>query len=273
MCVAIYKDSGVKSPSMETFKKCWDANPDGAGYAWVRKDGKIEWRKGFMEFAEFAESLAKLGKLDERQMLFHFRIGTSGGNIPANTHPFPISANPDDLRKLSGVADAVLMHNGVLPFKGREKTLSDTMELALRIAESGATPKGAVKLIEDMTHDRILVMWKGGGVQGIGGWEKEDGVWYSNLTWKVKRTWFRGGMRDDECEWPTQDIEAWLPSEKEIKAAALQIYGDNSPESVYSTRKMMEDFVRRYYYFDMIEFLYDFGIDIENESELMERYG
>ena len=33
MCVAIYKPANVKTPSLDTLKRCWDANPDGAGFA------------------------------------------------------------------------------------------------------------------------------------------------------------------------------------------------------------------------------------------------
>ena len=33
MCVAIYKPENIQTPSLDTLKKCWDANPDGAGFA------------------------------------------------------------------------------------------------------------------------------------------------------------------------------------------------------------------------------------------------
>ena len=33
MCVAIYKPENIQMPSLDTLKKCWEANPDGAGFA------------------------------------------------------------------------------------------------------------------------------------------------------------------------------------------------------------------------------------------------
>ena len=50
MCVAIYKPENVQTPSLDTLKRCWDANPDGAGFALLTGGDKyaIEIHKGYM---------------------------------------------------------------------------------------------------------------------------------------------------------------------------------------------------------------------------------
>lgn len=55
MCVAVYKPANVKTPSLDTLKRCWDANPDGAGFA-LRTGGDeyaIEIHKGYMTWKQF----------------------------------------------------------------------------------------------------------------------------------------------------------------------------------------------------------------------------
>ena len=95
MCVAIYKPKGIKAPSIETLKKCWDANPDGAGLAW-RTSGKypVHIEKGFMTWKEFVSYWTSLNFANyDDDMFIHFRITTHGGTCPSNTHPFPIADN------------------------------------------------------------------------------------------------------------------------------------------------------------------------------------
>ena len=49
MCIIVAKEIGIEMPSMETLERCFQANPDGAGFMWA--DGKmVHIRKGFMEY-------------------------------------------------------------------------------------------------------------------------------------------------------------------------------------------------------------------------------
>ena len=95
MCVAIYKPVGVKTPSLETLFQCWEANPDGAGFALPIPDNEkyaFHIRKGFMTWEDFVRAFEKFNLADcESDLLIHFRIATHGGISPGNTHPFPIT--------------------------------------------------------------------------------------------------------------------------------------------------------------------------------------
>ena len=61
MCVAIYKPENIQTPSLDTLKKCWEANPDGAGFALFTGGDKyaIEIHKGYMTWKQFVTAYKK----------------------------------------------------------------------------------------------------------------------------------------------------------------------------------------------------------------------
>ena len=80
MCVAIYKPAGIETPSLDTLKQCWDANPDGAGFA-LRTEGEysIGIHKGYMTWKQFVAAYEKYRLADfTGDLLLHFRIATHG---------------------------------------------------------------------------------------------------------------------------------------------------------------------------------------------------
>ena len=46
MCIAILSEHGVEIPTEEVLKRCWNKNPDGAGYAYLNKDNEWTVKKG-----------------------------------------------------------------------------------------------------------------------------------------------------------------------------------------------------------------------------------
>lgn len=106
MCVAILTKPG-KVVTNDALFQGWSINRDGGGLAFVA-DGQIQIRKGFLKYNEFqtAYEQAIADADDDSPMLIHMRIGTSGPNNEANTHPFEVT--PRD-----GVPGAMI-HNGVL---------------------------------------------------------------------------------------------------------------------------------------------------------------
>lgn len=203
MCVIASKTSKAKFPSKETLEICWNNNPDGAGYMFAANN-KVHIRKGFMKFDDFWNSLqsvrTKYG--DKIACVMHFRIGTQGGNIPANTHPFPLSRKMDNLRKLNYSTDVGIAHNGIIDLTttyGQKVNYSDTMKfitdyLTLIITkenkETWFKSKETCKLIEKLIESRFSVMQKDGHITLLGeGWNKDDstGVWYSNTSWKAPK--------------------------------------------------------------------------------------
>lgn len=111
MCVAIVVPKGKPIPSFAIFHRCWEANPNGAGFCFpaLTEDRLPGLRivKGLMTFTAFKEAVQKYRhhfadaeNLATVDVGFHFRIASAGGHSPKLTHPF--FCGP-------GVA---LMHNG-----------------------------------------------------------------------------------------------------------------------------------------------------------------
>lgn len=183
MCIAIYKPAGVKMPELKTFENCWESNSDGAGYA-VRKDGQCHIHKGIMDWKEFEKAYdTRLCKLRDYDVLLHFRIHTHGGVNKENTHPFPITTNVKQLGKTYTVCPRCLIHNGVLPITPRKNSISDTAEMALRIAESGLTSDKVEALIGELLGTNKIALMNGVRVYLMGDWIQDNGVYYSNKTY------------------------------------------------------------------------------------------
>src|SRR4030042_2306425 len=81
--------------------------------------------KGYMTLMGFLAAFKRATFTQEDELFVHFRYGTSGGNTPDLTHPFPITQNLKTMRQLSCTVHRALIHNGVLG-KG-ESNASDTM--------------------------------------------------------------------------------------------------------------------------------------------------
>lgn len=135
MCIIISKPKGIKL-AKSVYATCFSRNPDGAGWA-VLQGSTLVISKGHFEFEAFYEELAKV---EEREMLIHFRVASPGMIVDqANCHPFGWSSEGDydlDVAPVDGVADAdqiltepqyqfAIAHNGRLPW-GPSATESDT---------------------------------------------------------------------------------------------------------------------------------------------------
>ncbi len=102
MCVILATDK--KKVSKEFVKLAHDANPHGAGAAWLEKD-RVRYIKG-LGLAEMLELVPTLIP----PYVLHFRIATVGGVQKKLTHPFVIRENSPLQEK--GTARQVLFHNG-----------------------------------------------------------------------------------------------------------------------------------------------------------------
>ena len=81
MCIAIYKPSD-KELTKETLETCFNANPDGAGFAYINTDyvghKKIKIKKT-LDFEDFYQKYERaLSLAPESPFLIHFRIKTHG---------------------------------------------------------------------------------------------------------------------------------------------------------------------------------------------------
>lgn len=185
MCVAIYKPEGVKTPSLEVLKQCWDANPDGAGFTLLSGGEKhaIEIHKGYMTWKSFVNAYEKYRLEDfSGDMLLHFRIATHGGISPGNTHPFSLTKDIKLLKHTNVLTNYALIHNGMLPIEP-EGNISDTMEFCRRLAPFYQNIPAALKLIEGMAGNNKIAVMTRDKVHLFGEWERIEGVYFSNTLW------------------------------------------------------------------------------------------
>lgn len=214
MCVITYKPAGVKMPSKSILKKCFDKNPDGAGYMLPLND-KVVIRKGFMNFDAFYKdiksTIAKNG-IDsvKTPIVMHFRISTQGGIQAGLCHPYPICRDYKEMRKLENASDMALCHNGIISgcseseyyggywdrktkswHRGEKARLdhNDTMKFIKDYASlvidgdaDFAKSKAKRELLERLCeYSKLAIMNGKGAVTLIGHFEKKDGIYYSNM--------------------------------------------------------------------------------------------
>lgn len=124
MCVICY--TNANDISDDDLKKMWDANPDGAGFAYI-SEGKAHYSKGFLKYDDFLNALPE----NRTYLMLHFRIATHGLVNACNTHPFDI-LHPE---QITGKTNRLLFHNGIFPVnwvvkKSDSAKYSDTFLLA-----------------------------------------------------------------------------------------------------------------------------------------------
>lgn len=184
MCVAIYKPKRVNLPSLEILKQCWDANPDGAGFALLTGGERaIEIHKGYMTWKQFVAAYEKYRLAEfSGDLLLHFRIATHGGVSPGNTHPFSLTKDVKLLKHPNVRTNYALVHNGMLPIEP-EGDISDTMEFCRRLAPLYRDIPAVFNLIQGMAGNNKIAVMTREKVHLFGAWEIRDGVYFSNLLW------------------------------------------------------------------------------------------
>ncbi len=195
MCIAVYKPQNVRMPSIDTLKTCFKNNPDGAGYMFPCND-KVLIKKGFMTFEDFYRNLSDDIDMygDYIPYVLHFRISTQAGVRADCCHPFPLSKDMENLRRLVISSNYGVAHNGIISMtsSGFSKTItySDTMEfirdyLSLLIkSRDWYKDKDKKTLIERMiSGSRLAIMDSKGHCELIGDWITDDGIYYSNSSY------------------------------------------------------------------------------------------
>lgn len=198
MCVIAFSPKGVDIPSEKQIKQMWEHNPDGAGYAYVSKKGKVVFRKGFMKLNDLLKELEAPERFKNTNFAIHFRIGTSGKNDSATCHPFPISTTFGELRKTEGEEDSVLFHNGILSEGGLASPLaSDTQDFVIAMApllQKYNRSKTRDYFIGEITKgSRLLILYKNNAFKMFGDWQKDGDLWVSNLSYKYDYQWYGSG--------------------------------------------------------------------------------
>jgi hypothetical protein len=171
---------------MKTFEAAYDANPHGAGLAYIDEHQRVVHDKGYMSKSAFMQVIKEYKFTKEDEVAFHFRWATSGGINRGACHPFPISASHDKLKKCFNMGDkVVLFHNGMFNLTPKDG-LSDTMTLATRLSKTGLKKDGHQAIERVRSGSRVL-LFKGDGEHiRMGEWHERSGVLYSNLNFQSK---------------------------------------------------------------------------------------
>ena len=235
MCIIAIKPAGVKI-NWTRMEDCFDANPDGAGIAYHTSGNRIAISKGYMTFKTFKAAVKRIGINKRHEAMFHFRIATHGAINETNCHPFPLSAQEEELQALDVTTDVAIMHNGIVPDMAKSETLSDTM-LFIR---DYLAPMGAATIVSPASHPLIgqaaaskLAIMDASGIATIGKFHTDKGWIYSNesykhtswaTSWKLPKSWkqtkpapkYLGGYTngiaqedapdDDHMQWAYCDI-------------------------------------------------------------------
>ena len=177
MCIAIMKSENKKI-NKATLKRCYDANPDGAGFMYA-ENKELTVQKGYFTFKDFYKEYKPH---ENKQVLLHFRIKTHGPIDKDNCHPFLVN-------NVLG-----FIHNGIITGYGNNKE-SDTIQFNNSILKKIVAKHGnnslfddpMVELIENVIgYSKLVFLDRHGNYKIMnedkGSWN--DGVWYSNSSWK-----------------------------------------------------------------------------------------
>lgn len=207
MCVAVLVETEA-GPTADELKAMDSENPHGAGVAFSRGN-QVRYHKG-VTWKWIAKNQASW----PRPYLLHFRWATHGGRARHLAHPFPISISAVLSKRLSGDADAVLIHNGVwsdykrfLPhwLRKEEDRWSDTAVAAYAAKVYGED------VLDDVAWSTAVGRARGIGRMDVtlrGNWVEHQGNMYSNLNWQQPTRFQYGGWDGWE------DYHAWAYRER-----------------------------------------------------------
>jgi len=177
MCIAIMKSENKKI-SKTTLQRCYDANPDGAGFMFA-DNKELTVKKGYFTFKEFYKEYKPH---ENKQVLLHFRIKTHGKIDKNNCHPFLVN---------SGLG---FIHNGIISGYGDDKQ-SDTIDFNKSILQKIVAKHGNMGLFDDpmvelienvIGYSKLVFLDRHGNYRIMnedkGHWN--NGIWYSNNSYK-----------------------------------------------------------------------------------------
>lgn len=194
MCIIAYTEK--RSLTKKEFDECWKSNPDGFGMAYS-KNGKLYVHKGIMKLDE---AWSKYIEVKKHRVVMHFRIKTAGAICPELTHPFIISDTSPTLTSFTTDSNQIVFHNGCiwgwekdcLEFllakeKGGKVTghMSDSRLVALQM--NNVKRKDRFDFLNKLSGKFVLMDHK--TITLVGDFEENDGVFYSNGTYKERTCW------------------------------------------------------------------------------------
>ena len=170
----------------------------------------------------------------EKPLAVHCRIGTSGKKTAGTCHPFPVVKSLREMLKSKTESDGAIMHNGILRRLERKGKYSDTMYLAkgftdLTIAQLESSRFVQSAIAEYLGSSNKVLFFSPNQQVMFGNWEKQNGLYYSNLYWKPiakhsRIDWSETMFGDitEECYWLSEDDENEKGTEFEMTAEPSQ---------------------------------------------------
>lgn len=196
MCIIVAKEKNCKIPKKQILKNCFDYNSDGAGFMYVNNDNQVVIDKGYMTFNDFYKRLKKLKKeyndFKGKCLVMHFRIGTSGGNVAENTHPYVISKKIKDLKKLYTTCDIGVVHNGIIShYTPKKGTTNDTQRFIMnylykiyKYIPDFYKDADIMYGIERTCQSKLCFLNNKDELYYVGDFIEDNGIMYSNDTYE-----------------------------------------------------------------------------------------
>lgn len=207
MCIIIAKDKSGRLPSKKELENSFNYNSDGAGLMYV-DNGKVHIHKGFMTFNSFYKHYKKLlikyNNFKDKSLVLHFRIGTSSGNTPKNTHPYPVSSNEKDLHKLFMTTDLAIAHNGIIsdytPENKNASKTNDTQEFIMKYISPiykhyklFYLNKYLLNGMESITNSKLVFLDKNDNLYYVGDFINDNNLKFSNDSYERNIYSYYGG--------------------------------------------------------------------------------
>lgn len=192
MCIIAVSKKGVRQPNTEELKTMFQRNPDGAGYMFLNKNGDVEIHKGFMTWEDFEQAMKVQKFTKDDVVIYHFRIATQGGINREMCHPFPLTDKLEQTTFLDCVGPCGVAHNGIIPITTdrRNKNYSDTALFIVRYLSQMITGPGTLTdravldEVERLARSKFAILDKYGNIATIGDFIEDDGILYSNATYR-----------------------------------------------------------------------------------------
>lgn len=152
----------------------------------------------------------------------HFRISTQGGYKPELTHPYPLSEEMSDLRRLSCSTDVGIAHNGIISLTISTKKdvdyndtmlfITDYLSLIIRDTDYWKDPV-TVELISRLADSKLAILDRSGHCELIGDFVEKDGVYYSNHSYEYGYTYsfLRTELYEDFMSYYGTDEDEFCP--------------------------------------------------------------
>ena len=194
-------------------------------------DGKVVIDKGYMTWKKFYKRYQKLcrkfNNFENQSLIMHFRIGTSSGNTPQNTHPYPISNKVDDLHKLYIKTDLGMVHNGIIHDytpKDKLSNTNDTQEFILKYVSTlykhypkFYKDKYIMNGLDDITNSKLAFMDATGYIYYVGDFIDEEGIKFSNSSYEDWNKWCNYGFNDSLLTYKSDyDCDGYIEEDEEL---------------------------------------------------------